>query len=170
MTDPLGADQAAPPRPDRAADLPAATGGRLRVLLVRAFGRHCPYCGGPDIFRGWFALREHCPTCGVRFEREDGYFLGAYAINLLIAEFLGLGTALTIIFGTRFRDASLLWQEALAVSLALGLPLLFFPFSRTLWMALDLLFDPPRARLERRLRGDEIVRETTDLPRRREPR
>jgi uncharacterized protein (DUF983 family) len=129
----------------------------LRVLLVRALTRRCPYCGGGGIFQGWFGLRERCPTCGVRFEREDGYFLGAYAINLIVAEILGLGCALLIIFGTRFRDAALIWQEALAVTLALGLPILFFPFSRTLWMALDLLVDPPGTEAERRLRGQEMA-------------
>ena len=137
------------------------TGGfrRLTVLLGRALRRRCPYCGSGGIFDGWFSLRERCPTCGAVFEREDGYFLGAYGINLLFALFVGLGGALLLIFGTPLRDAALIWQEAVAVLLAVVLPILVFPYSRTLWMALDLQVDPPGRQTERRLRGHEMKRE-----------
>jgi hypothetical protein len=37
-----------------------------------------------------------------------------------------------------------------------ALPVLFFPFARTLWMALDLFIDPETS--ERRLRGEDIGR------------
>ena len=112
-------------------------------LLRRALTRRCPYCGAGHIFHGWFALRERCPMCNSKFEREDGYFLGAYAINLIVAEFVGLGIALFLIFGTRLRHVDLIWQEVVAVLLAVGLPIVFYPYSRTLWMALDLRLHPP---------------------------
>lgn len=118
-------------------------------LLGRALTRRCPYCGAGHIFQGWFALRDRCPTCGTKFEREEGYFLGAYAINLIVAEIVGLGTAMILIFGTRLRHADLIWQEVVAVILAVGLPVVFFPFSRTLWMALDLRLHPPVSRTPR---------------------
>jgi uncharacterized protein (DUF983 family) len=129
---------------DRVAVLPAGGGARLRAVLGRALRRRCPYCGRDGIFEGWFALRERCPTCDTKFVREDGYFLGAYAINLIVAEIIGLGGALLLIFGTRLRDAPLIWQEVIAVAFAVAMPILFFPYSRTLWMALDLLLDPPK--------------------------
>lgn len=136
--------------------LPPAGIARLRTLTGRALRRRCPYCGGGNVFAGWFALKDRCPTCGVSFEREDGYFLGAYALNLIVAESLGLGLALSLIFGTPLSEIDLIWQEAIAVSLAVGLPVLFFPFSRTVWIALDLLVDPPASEPERRLRGHEM--------------
>jgi uncharacterized protein (DUF983 family) len=123
--------------------LPDATWPRLLVTFRRALARSCPYCGSGNIFSGYLSLREWCPRCGVRFEREDGYFLGAYALNLIGAEFIGLGLALFLIFGTPLRDLDLLWQEIIAVTLAVALPVVFFPFSRTLWMAMDLVFHPP---------------------------
>ena len=133
--------------------LPSSDAARVRVLLGRAIRRHCPYCGADGIFAGWWSLRDQCPSCGVSFEREEGYFLGAYALNLLVAEVLGLGIALVLIFKTRLSQAPLLWQELVAVSFAVALPLLFFPYSRTTWMALDLLLHPPVAESERRARG-----------------
>jgi uncharacterized protein (DUF983 family) len=129
-------------------DLPRDTFARFQVTLHRAIARKCPYCGRPGIFSGYFALREHCPTCGVRFEREQGYFLGGYALNLIVAEILGLGLALFLIFRTAIRDMDLIWQEAIALTLAVLFPVLFFPYSRSAWMVLDLTFHPPREVLE----------------------
>jgi uncharacterized protein (DUF983 family) len=123
------------------------------VTMRRALGRRCPYCGSPGIFDGYFALRERCPRCGVRFEREEGYFLGAYALNLIVAEFLGLGLALFLIFKTDVRDLPLIWQEIIAVALAIAFPVALFPFSRTVWVAMDLIFHPPAHGFERQLRG-----------------
>jgi uncharacterized protein (DUF983 family) len=126
------------------------------VTLRRALSRRCPYCGGAGIFAGYFALRETCPTCGVRFEREEGYFLGGYALNLVVSELLGLGLALFLIFGTALRDADLLWQEAIAVVLAVAFPILLFPYSRTVWMAMDLSFHPPAEVVEQRAHGGRM--------------
>ena len=98
-----------------------------------------------------FWLIDPCPTCGTTFSREDGYFLGAYALNLVVAEVLGLGVILVMLFRS---DLELLWQEVIAISAALLLPVLFFPFSRTFWMAIDLLFD--RSKDETTLRGGEF--------------
>ncbi len=138
--------------------LPARTPDRFRLLAVRALTRRCPYCGARGIFDGYWSLKERCPRCGTSFAREDGYFLGAYALNLIVAEILGLGLALYLIFGTRLSRLPLLWQEAIAISLAVALPIVFFPFSRMTWMALDLLVDPPTPTPERRLRGHEMGR------------
>jgi uncharacterized protein (DUF983 family) len=130
--------------------------------MRRAFTRRCPYCGGGGIYKGYFELRESCPTCGVRFEREEGYFLGAYALNLVVAEILGLGLAILLIFKTGLRDAGLLWQEVVAVALAVAFPLLFFPFSRTVWIAMDLVFHPPRGAPDRELRRHHLSQAETD--------
>jgi uncharacterized protein (DUF983 family) len=167
---PLTSGADAPIETGPVVDIPRAGGARLRTLAGRALSRRCPYCGGGDIFSGWFSLKERCPTCGTSYEREDGYFLGAYALNLIVAEFLGLGLALFLIFGTPISEWDLLWQEAIAVALAVGFPLLFFPYSRTAWIALDLMVDPPTDTPERRLRGHEMGRASDrrdrDAPRR----
>ena len=134
-------------------DLPRDTLNRFLVTTRRAFTRRCPYCGSPGIYDGYFALREHCPRCGVRFEREEGYFLGAYALNLIVAEFLGLGLAIVLIFKTDLRHLQLFWQEVIAVSLAIAFPVTLFPFSRTVWIAMDIMFHPPGQAAERQLRG-----------------
>lgn len=144
--------------------LPSSNPARFALLAGRALTRRCPYCGGGNIFAGWLSLEPQCPTCGTSFEREDGYFLGAYALNLLFAEFVGLGTAVYLLFWTGLRALHLGWQMVIAGALALALPILFFPFSRTVWMALDLLFDRSVDRHERVLRGSELNRPPTHRP------
>src|SRR5215217_1364178 len=127
--------------------------------MRRALTRRCPYCASSGVYDGYFALRERCPRCGVRFEREEGYFLGAYALNLIVAEFLGLGLAIVLIFKTELQHLQLIWQEVIAVTLAIAFPVILFPFSRTVWIALDLVFHPPRHGSERQLRGTIIERD-----------
>lgn len=89
----------------------------------------------------------------MHFEREDGYFLGGYAINMVVAESLALALALIAILLTPLRDMDVLWQVVVAVGLATLLPILFFPYSRGLWMALDLTLHPPGTRGDHQLRG-----------------
>jgi uncharacterized protein (DUF983 family) len=134
-------------------ELPPDTWSRFLVTMRRALTRRCPYCGGSGVFDGYFALRERCPRCGVRFEREEGYFLGGYALNLVVAESLALGLALVLIFRTEARHLPLLWQEVIAVALAIAFPVVLFPLSRTVWIAMDLVFYPPGHGPERQLRG-----------------
>lgn len=143
-------------------ELPRNTWNRFLVTMRRAFSRRCPYCGSPDIYESYFALRERCPWCGVQFEREEGYFLGAYALNLIVAELLGLGLAIILLFRTELRHLSLIWQEIIAVALAIAFPVILFPFSRTVWIALDLVFHPPGYAAERQLR--DTLTERDDYP------
>ena len=51
----------------------------------------CPRCRKGAIyrrpmFRAWLDIHDRCPVCGLRFEREQGYYLGAmyfsYALSV----------------------------------------------------------------------------------------
>lgn len=134
----------------------APSGGRrATVLLGRALQRRCPYCGAAGIFRTWFELRETCPNCGVEFNREEGYFLGGMAINLVVAEGV---TVFIVILLMVFVNLPLLPLEVVAISVAVGLPILFYPYSRMLWMVLDLMLNPPEKQTGRQLRAQDLHR------------
>jgi len=98
-------------------------------------------------------IKDVCPRCGYRFEREEGYFLGSYAINLVAAEFVTIG--LLVIFLTQ-TDYSWVVLELIFIPMAVILPLITFPFSRTFWMALDLMLDRNESDLQ--LRHDQMFR------------
>ncbi len=109
-------------------------------LLRRGLTKRCPVCGSGHLFDGWFRMKERCPRCDYKFEREEGFFLGAYTVNLAISEGLLLLVAivpLIFLLGTN-RDVSLWPIVGIGLVAAIGAPLVFYPFSRTIWSAVDL--------------------------------
>jgi hypothetical protein len=73
-----------------------------------------------------------------RGESAD-FWLGAYVFNLAAGELLAIGIPVLWVVLTWPSPPWTAIQITAAV-LAVGLPLLFFPFSRTLWLAWDLSF------------------------------
>ena len=126
----------------RTVSLPDSAGGRLLAGLGRALRKRCPYCGGSAIFKGWFALKDRCPSCGTLYAYEDGYFLGAYAINLIVTELATVALVIWLIAGT---DLDVLPMQLIGIGLAVGLPLFFYPIALLIWIALDNTFHPPGA-------------------------
>jgi uncharacterized protein (DUF983 family) len=105
----------------------------------------CPRCRSGKIFqksilRGLPKLEERCRVCGLKFEREEGYFLGAMYISYALALItITLLTSLVWAWDHRlFRDIA--WAVILFVPLA---PVLTM-FSRVLWIYLDQAIDPER--------------------------
>ncbi|HUR24224.1 MAG TPA: DUF983 domain-containing protein [Acidimicrobiales bacterium] len=123
---------------------PAAAG--LGRMVGRALLRRCPCCGAGGLFTRWFQMADRCPQCRFRFERrvEEGAFLGAYVLNLAVTE----GALALVLFGFIIvranSDAGVrLWPVfVLGGLVAVVLPLAFYPFSRTLWVAIDLAARP----------------------------
>jgi uncharacterized protein (DUF983 family) len=115
----------------------------LGRLIVRGLRKQCPRCGTSKIFTGFWKLEPACHNCGYEFEREEGYWVGAVIINTAVTEALFLGLFLAILF-TSLPDVR--WQPLLAVGLIVNgiFPVVFFPHSKTLWMAVDLYVHPRR--------------------------
>lgn len=110
-------------------------------LFGRALLRHCPVCGGKGIFRRWLQMADNCPTCGFRFERIEGHWLGSLAVNTVINAFLVI-LVLVVGFALTFDDPSIPLLLTLTVGVAILGPLVLFPYTRTLWTAFDLLARP----------------------------
>jgi uncharacterized protein (DUF983 family) len=112
-------------------------------MLWRGLRRRCPRCGAGRLFYGWLAIREECPTCRYRFERpgEEGFFLGAIVVNFAVTEGV-LGILLLVSFLLTLPDPPLLLLCAVAVPLMVVAPIAFYPFSKTIWAAFDLLMHP----------------------------
>ena len=111
--------------------------------ILRGLGRRCPNCGGGGIFATYWRMRERCPTCGLRLERgEHGYQVGTYMFNLIFAELVFVGVFVAIVTAT-WPDPP--W-DALRVGAGVGMiamPFLFYPFSKGLFLAFDLIWRPP---------------------------
>ena len=111
-------------------------------LLGRAFLLRCPRCGGRGILRGWFNLQRRCPTCRLVFQRgESDYWLGGYSINFVVAETAAVLLIVGLVLAT-LPDVPWALITYVAMAAVVALPLLFFPFSRTLFLAVDLYVRP----------------------------
>jgi len=103
-----------------------------RALLLR-----CPNCGEREIFSRWFRMVETCPRCRHTFERQEGYWLGAIAINTIIT--LGVFVAALVIpILATWPDPPWGVITVLLVSLSIIMPIVAYPLSKTLWVALEL--------------------------------
>ena len=112
---------------------------RAARLLRRAAALRCPRCGETRLFRGWFAMREACVLCGLRFERAQGYFVGAIYLNYAVTVGLTIGGYLLL---WRLASLSTAAQLAMWVPFVLLFPLWFFRYSRSFWLALELYVNP----------------------------
>ena len=115
---------------------------RAPLLFWRAVRLRCPNCGGGPIFRSWFRMRTYCPACGLPLERGDqGYQVGSYMFNIVAAELIFVLVFLGVVLVTWPSPPWQVLQYGGMILMILA-PLLFFPFSKTLFLAFDLLFRP----------------------------
>jgi uncharacterized protein (DUF983 family) len=80
-----------------------------------------------------------CPRCGLHFEREQGYWSGALAINILLVGGL-FAIALIIAVALTAPDIPVVPLLAILVPVMVLGPIVAYPFSKTLWVAVDRAF------------------------------
>jgi uncharacterized protein (DUF983 family) len=111
--------------------------GPVRALF-RGLLKRCPRCGMRGVFRSWFQLRSMCPACGLRFEKEEGGFLGAMVLNYALA--IGLWVVvLALVLAFTVPDVPVGWLLVASVIVLVGVPLWFYPRSKTTWAAVEYL-------------------------------
>jgi len=80
-----------------------------------------------------------CPRCGLRFEREEGYWTGALAMNFVLT-----GSVFAVVFvalvAATAPDIPVAPLLAVLVPVTVLGPLLGYPISKTLWVAIDRVF------------------------------
>ncbi|HEV7863679.1 MAG TPA: hypothetical protein VGR20_13300 [Acidimicrobiia bacterium] len=121
-------------------------------LFGRAALKHCPRCGAGNLFTSWWTMKECCPSCNLNFEGrpEEGHFLGAITINTgLTATILLLGIWLyvAVLALSDGNGPSVWFVVATSAALAVILPALFYPFTKTIWVATEITLnrmDPDR--------------------------
>lgn len=115
-------------------------------MFSRALRRRCPVCGSGPMFQRWFRMVDHCPGCGIRTRRgEDGYTLGALWFNLMLAESITM-TIFVVTLVRTWPDPPWDVLQVVGPIEAVVIPLLVWPFARTLFLAFDLSFRPLEAR------------------------
>jgi hypothetical protein len=84
-------------------------------------------------------MNEMCPGCGLRMEREPGFYLGAIYFNYGLT-----ALAVTIAFPLLTLTQMLTSRQALFVCMAFVVifPLAIFRLARSFWLAFDEMIDP----------------------------
>jgi uncharacterized protein (DUF983 family) len=97
--------------------------------------QRCPRCLRGPIYRGWIDMHERCPECGLVYEREPGYFVGAMYISY------GMATIVMGLFMLALHLAlpewDLGWVALLAIGLFVPLAPMVSRYARVIWMYFD---------------------------------
>ena len=94
------------------------------------------------MFRNWFRQQPRCTACGLAFDRhEPDYFIGAYIVNLIVAELIVVGGMLVGMYAT-WPDVPWNTMKWVLLPIALVAPLATYPFSKSIWLAIDLIYRP----------------------------
>jgi uncharacterized protein (DUF983 family) len=137
---------------------PKASGlRRLFGTLGAILRQRCPRCRKGPMFRGPLTMNDPCPNCGLMFQREEGYFLGAMYVSSLLAY--------ALVVPTYFLLAA--WLPKLdGITLAFWVCILYLPFwplvwrySRVLWVYFDRATGSRDVTPYERFRQQELARQ-----------
>jgi uncharacterized protein (DUF983 family) len=119
----------------------SVTFSRVILLASRGWTKACPRCGGRGLFVRWFTLRDQCPHCLLKFEREEGYWTGAMGANIIMTELIFV-SLMVLTFIVTWPDPPVREMIIGGVVFTVTFPMFFYPFSKTIWMAFDRAFNP----------------------------
>jgi uncharacterized protein (DUF983 family) len=105
-------------------------------MMRRGLTRRCARCGSGHLFKHWVTMVPDCPRCGLHFEREAGYFAGALAINLILIGGL-FAVVFAVVLVLTAPDIPVVPLLAALVPIMIIGPIVAYPFSKTLWVAID---------------------------------
>ena len=113
------------------------------LMFGRALRLRCPNCGRGKPFVSWLRMRSQCEVCGLVYERgEEGYQVGSYMFAIVAAELVFAAVFLAIVLATWPTPPWTLLQYG-GIAMMVVVPFVLFPFTKTLFLAFDLIFRPP---------------------------
>jgi uncharacterized protein (DUF983 family) len=118
--------------------LASPTQGPMRrawATLWAMLRQRCPRCLTGRMFRGSFTMNDPCPVCGLVFQREEGYFLGAMYVSSVLSMAAATPIYFTLAHFLPEWDSILLALSAFV--LYLPLTPVVFRTSRVVWIYLD---------------------------------
>lgn len=80
--------------------------------------------------------------CGWKYEREEGYWTGAIALNLVVTELLIAAIAIPLAVWLALTQQPVTLLIIVGIPVPFILPLLFFRHSKSLWMSIDFMLHP----------------------------
>lgn len=128
--------------------------------LYSIFKMKCPRCHEGDFFidkpynlKKAGDIHENCPSCGLKYSKEPGFYYGAMyvAYALAVALFVTLWVSMNLFFD----NVSVGWQIGIIVFSAIVLTPYFYALSKIIWANLFIKYDKDA-------RGDGITKVNDD--------
>ncbi len=110
-------------------------------VVARGLTNRCPNCGGKTLFKpdSLFEVNRACPSCGLRFEKDEGFFLGALSLNYGVTIVLFLVPVLLLYLADAIGGRT---AAVLAAVGAVGVPMLLYRSSRSWFLMNYYVFLP----------------------------
>ena len=80
----------------------------------------------------------NCPGCGYHFEREEGFFLGAFVVNVIVTQAMIIAV-IAVGFAVTAPHPPALRLAIIGVLLGALTPVVSYPFTKTTWTAVDMI-------------------------------
>lgn len=87
-------------------------------------------------------MESTCPQCQLDFERNPGAFIGGVGLNTTVT-FASVAVAIGFAFAFTDSDRTIGSVLFWPLLLAAVIPIVFFPYSKTLWLAVEFITTPP---------------------------
>lgn len=110
-------------------------------IFARGITHRCPNCGAKKLFKegSLFELNPECPDCGLKIERDEGFFLGSMSLNYGVT-LVGFLLPVLVLY-----LAGALSGTVAAIAAGIGaivFPILFYRSSRSWWLMSYYFFLP----------------------------
>ncbi|MET0262683.1 MAG: DUF983 domain-containing protein [Rariglobus sp.] len=101
-------------------------------IVARGVAQRCPNCGEGTFFKrgSYFEIKDACPQCGMRWDKDEAAFLGSVTLNYGFTVF---ALVLPWIVGSSLAGVSLAWTIAVAGVIGLTVPFLLYRPSKSGW-------------------------------------
>ncbi|HTB80236.1 MAG TPA: DUF983 domain-containing protein [Opitutaceae bacterium] len=110
-------------------------------ILGRGLTNRCPNCGGRTLFKPgtFFELNKECASCGLKIERDEGFFLGSMSLNYGVTLVCFLTPVMLLAY---YHVIGVTLAVVLAGVGSVLFPALFYRSSRSWWLMNYYFFLP----------------------------
>ncbi|MCR9063018.1 MAG: DUF983 domain-containing protein [Cytophagales bacterium] len=120
-------------------------------LLKSALKWKCPRCGEGELFTSrnpykkgeMMEMHSHCEHCGLRYEREAGFFYGAMYVSYMLNIALFVNA---VLIWYLFVEDLVDWRIYIGAYVLITILLvpLIYRFSRSIWLYMMIKYEPEK--------------------------
>lgn len=89
-------------------------------------------------------MHEHCPSCGLKYSKEPGFYYGAMYVNYALG--VALFVTLWVSFNLFFPNVSTGWQIGIIIFFTVILTPYLYALSKIIWANFFIKYDKDAAR------------------------